>query len=90
MINVYKKVIEAATATVVSREASSPLNINVKEMPIEGLAKVRHVGAWAVKQVVFLSGETRKQDLPQSYTTAAHLRIGTCMSFFCCAFPTAA
>ena len=51
-------------------------------MPIEGLTKVRHVGAWAVKQVVFLSGETRKQDLPQSYTTAAHLRIGTCMSFF--------
>ena len=50
-------------------------------MPIEGLAKVPRVGAWAEKQVVSLSGETRKRDLPQSYTTAAHLRIGTYVFF---------
>ena len=51
-------------------------------MPIEGLAMVPQVGAWAEEQVVSLSGETRKRDLPQSYTTAAHLRIGTYV-FFC-------
>jgi len=63
MINVYKKVIEAATATVASREASSPLNLNVKEMPIEGLAKVRHVGAWAVKQVLNQKSKYAKENL---------------------------
>ena len=63
MINVHKKVIEAATATVASREASSSLNINVKEMPIEGLAKVRHVGAWAVRQVVNLKSKYANENL---------------------------
>ena len=50
MINVYKKVIEVATATVASREASSPLNINAKELPIEG-------------QVVNLKSKCAKENL---------------------------
>lgn len=62
MINVYKKVIEVATATVASREASSPLNINVKEMPIEGLVKVQQVGVWAVRQVVNLKSKYAKEN----------------------------
>ena len=63
MIDVYKNVIEDATATVASREAISPLNINVKEMPIEGLATVQDVGAWSVRQVVNLKSKCAKENL---------------------------
>ena len=74
MINVYKKVLEEATATVASREASSPLTINVKEMPIEGIAKVRHVGARAVKQVVNQMAKYAKENVlslnPKTYQAA--------------------
>lgn len=52
MIRVYKRVVQAAADTVTAKIASTPIRFNVKEMPAEGLAKVRYVGAWSVKKVV--------------------------------------
>ena len=52
MIRVYKQVVQAAADTVTAKMASTPIRSNVKEMPAEGLAKVRYVGAWSVKKVV--------------------------------------
>lgn len=62
MMNVYKRVVGAVAAIVANKEASSPVNIDVKEMPIEGLAKVRH-GGWAVKQVVTQKTKYAKENL---------------------------
>ena len=52
VIRVYKRVVQAAADTVTAKIASTPIRFNVKEMPAEGLAKVRYVGAWSVKKVV--------------------------------------
>lgn len=61
--NVYKKVVDATAALVVSKEATSPVDFNVKDMPVEGLAKVRHVGAWAIKQVVAQRAKFAKENM---------------------------
>lgn len=52
MIRVYKRVVQAAADTVTDKIASTPIRFKVEEMPAEGLAKVRYVGAWSVKKVV--------------------------------------
>lgn len=52
MVEVYKKVVSAAMEKMKKEEATHPVHFDVKEMPIEGLAKLRYVGAWAVRSVL--------------------------------------
>ena len=52
MLEVYKEVVAAVVEKVKQREESSPVMFNVREMPEEGLAKLRYVGAWAVHKVL--------------------------------------
>ena len=51
MISVYKEVVEKVAERVKSVEMANPVTIKVREMPVEGRAKIRHVGAWAVAKV---------------------------------------
>ena len=74
MIRVYKRVVQAAADTVTAKIASTPIRFNVKEMPAEGLAKVRYVGAWSVKKVVDNRRKHAKDNLlslnPVTYKSA--------------------
>ena len=46
MMEVYKEVAAAAVQKVRREETLAPVPFNVREMSMEGLAKVRYVGAW--------------------------------------------
>ena len=74
MIRVYKQVVQATVDTVTAKIASTPICFNVKEMPAEGLAKVRYVGAWSVKKVVDNRRKHAKDNLlplnPVTYKSA--------------------
>ena len=74
MIRVYKRVVQAAADTVTTKIASIPVRFNVREMPAEGLAKVRYVGAWSVKKVVDNRRKHAKDNLlslnPVTYKSA--------------------
>ena len=52
MVVVYKKVVETAANQIRVKEASGAVEFDVKAMEVEGLAKVRYVGAWAVRKVL--------------------------------------
>ena len=52
MLSVYKEVISAIAEKVKKDEFESPVLINVREMPSEGLAKIRYIGAWSVAKVL--------------------------------------
>ena len=73
MIIVYKRVIETLVRHVQQRETNESINFNVYEMPAEGLSKVRHVGAWAVRKVV---EQTRRyaHDNVYSSNPATHMK----------------
>ena len=45
MISVYGEVVEKIAERVKSVEMGNPVIFNVKEVPVEGKAKIRHVGA---------------------------------------------
>ena len=55
------------------RETNESINFNVYEMPAEGLSKVRHVGAWAIRKVV---EQTRRyaHDNVYSSNPATHMK----------------
>ena len=52
MMEVYKEVVAAAVQKVRREETLAPVPFNVREMSMEGLAKVRYVGAWAIRKVL--------------------------------------
>lgn len=52
LVRIYKAVVNTAAERVRSQERNAPVLINVRDMPEEGLGKVRYVGAWAVKKVL--------------------------------------
>ena len=52
MVEVYKTNIHTAAKQIKERESIAPIEFNVKAMASEGLAKLRHVGAWAVRKVL--------------------------------------
>ena len=52
MVVVYEKVVETAANQIRVKEASGAVEFDVKAMEVEGLAKVRYVGAWAVRKVL--------------------------------------
>ena len=52
MVVVYKKVVETAANQIRVKEASGAVEFDVKAMEVEGSAKVRYVGAWAVRKVL--------------------------------------
>lgn len=49
---VYKSVVSLAAKKAREAEARQPVNFNVREMPWEGLSKIRHIGGWAVAKVL--------------------------------------
>ncbi|KAL9979614.1 hypothetical protein ACROYT_G017297 [Oculina patagonica] len=66
MLAVYKRVVAAAADQVREKEARDPVEFDVKSMPVEGLAKVRHVGAWAIRKVL---DQKRKYAKEHVYST---------------------
>lgn len=52
MVEIYKTVVSTVVKLAKERETTDPVNFNVKEMPAEGLAKLRYVGAWAIRKVL--------------------------------------
>ena len=52
MIEPYKEVVRCVSEKVQRAAISEPASFNVKDTPSEGLAKVRHVEAWAIHKVV--------------------------------------
>lgn len=52
MMEVYKEVVQCVADKGQRATISEPATFDVKGMPSEGLAKVRHVGAWAIRKVV--------------------------------------
>ena len=48
MMEAYKEVLAAAVQKARGEETLAPVPYNVREMSMEGLAKVRYVGAWAI------------------------------------------
>ncbi|KAK3737060.1 hypothetical protein QZH41_003693 [Actinostola sp. cb2023] len=49
---VYMSVVGLAAKKARELEVSEPVQFNVKEMPAEGLSKIRHIGAWAAAKVL--------------------------------------
>jgi hypothetical protein len=52
MLSVYKVVVTTIVEKVKKVEMQAPIAFNVSEMPVEGLAKVRYVGAWVIRKVL--------------------------------------
>ena len=52
MVEVYKEVTKSIADKVQTATISEPPTFDVKGMPAEGLAKIRHIGAWAIRKVV--------------------------------------
>ena len=52
MTETYKEVVKCVADKVHRVSTSEPAAVDVKSMCSEGLAKVRHVGAWAIRRVV--------------------------------------
>jgi len=55
MMEVYKEAVRCVAEKVQGAAISEPASFDVKGMPNEGLAKVRHVGAWTIRKVVLPS-----------------------------------
>ena len=52
ILEVYKEVVEHVSDRVRNKEMESEVLIDVREMPSEGLAKIRYIGAWATAKVL--------------------------------------
>lgn len=52
MIEVYKEVVKSIADIVQQTAIREPIHFDVRGMPGEGLAKIRHIGAWAVRKVL--------------------------------------
>lgn len=52
MMGVYKDVAKCVADKVERATVNDPLAFDVKAMPSEGLGKIRHIGAWAIRKVV--------------------------------------
>lgn len=52
MEKVYDIIISTAVDKVKEEESAQPITFKVRDMPPEGLAKLRYVGAWAVQKVL--------------------------------------
>ena len=51
MLETYKQVAKAVAEKVRAADAEAT-DFDVRGMPVEGLAKVRHVGTWAVRKEI--------------------------------------
>ncbi len=52
MVEIFKIIVSTVVRLTNERDAADPVYLNVREMPAEGLAKLRYVGAWAIKKVL--------------------------------------
>ncbi len=51
MDQVYKDVVSAAWEKIKKEQTSQPILIDVREMPVEGIAKLGYAGTWAISWV---------------------------------------
>ena len=71
-LNLFEDFVHSVSDKVVRKIQTSAINFNVTEMPSQGLAKLRHVGGWAIRKelersrryirtnMFYLSSETRQ------------------------------
>ena len=67
-LNLFEDFVHSVSDKVVRKVQTSAINFNVTEMPSQGLAKLRHVGGWAIRKdgryirtnMFYLSSETRQ------------------------------
>ena len=52
MIEVYKEVVKSVADIVQETAIREPIHFDVRGMPGEGLAKIRHIDAWAMRKVI--------------------------------------
>ena len=75
MMEAYKEVLAAAVQKVRGEETLAPVPYNVREMSMEGLAKVRYVGAWAICKVK----KKRNQVCKSHYVVHNNHHEGVCL-----------
>ena len=75
-LQLYTKCVHDLAACVIARRESETIPFDVSAMPSEGLAKLRHVGAWAIRKILEESRRyVRNNMLSQSPQTRAAVRV---------------